>query len=150
MLQMKSRKMHRARQPFTIHHSRFTGFCLCLAALLPISARAVCGVYYDHSYVYPAYDVTWTKAACDAYSASGIGHCYGFGGDAGWGSPEEGVDCSAYVPRCWAIPGYVVQTTLAHHPYTTRSFYPDNGGPSTVPHANLVTVNSITDIQPMD
>src|SRR4051812_41268751 len=135
---------------FTIQNSLFTVFWLGLAAILPTSAHAVCGVYYDHSYVYPAYDVTWTRAACDAYSASGIGHCYGFGGDAGWGGSEEGVDCSAYVPRCWAIPGYVVQNRLAPHPYTTRSFYPDNGSASTVPHANLVAVNSISDIHPWD
>jgi hypothetical protein len=123
---------------------------LSLAVAVPAIAYAVCGVYYDHSYVYPGYDATWTKSASDAYSASGIGHCYGFGGDAGWGGPEEGVDCSAYLPRCWAIPGYVAQSTLAPHPYTTRSFYPDNGGASTVPHCTRVTVNSINDIQPWD
>ena len=85
---------------------------LGLAAALTTTVYATCGVYYA-TYTYLPYDTTWTKTACDAYSASGIGHCYGFGGDAGWGGPEEGVDCSAYVPRCWAIPGYVVQTTLA-------------------------------------
>ncbi len=123
---------------------------LCLAAALPITGSAVCGVYYDHSYVYPGYDTTWTVSDCDAYSASGIGHCYEFGGDGGWGGAQEGVDCSAYVPRCWAIPGYVLQTTTAPHPYTTRSFYPDNGGANTVPHVNRVTVNSISDIHPWD
>jgi hypothetical protein len=123
---------------------------LCLAVALPIKVLAVCGVYYDHSYVYPGYDTTWTEANCDAYSASGLGHCYEFGGDGGWGGAEEGVDCSAYVPRCWAIPGYCVQTTVAPHPYTTRSFFPDNGGANTVPHVNRVTVNSITDIHPWD
>jgi hypothetical protein len=135
-----------------MNSSKLTQFlaALCLAAAVPTTVCAVCGVYYDHSYVYPGYDVTWTKSACDAYSASGIGHCYGFGGDAGWGGPEEGVDCSAYLPRCWAIPGHVAQATLAPHPYTTRSFYPDNGGANTVPHCSRVTVNSITDIQPWD
>jgi hypothetical protein len=123
---------------------------LCLALVVPANVHATCGIFYDHTYVYPAYDTTWTKAACDAYSASGIGHCYGFGGDAGWGGPQEGVDCSAYLPRCWAIPGHVAQDTLAPHPYTTRSFYPDNGGANTVPRANRVTVSSITDIQPWD
>lgn len=123
---------------------------LCLAVALPATVHAVCGIYYDHSYAYPDYDTKWTKAACDAYSASGIGHCYGFGGDAGWNGDKEGVDCSAYVPRCWAIPGFVAQTTLAPHPYTTRSFYPNNGGANTVPHVNRVTVNSINDIKPWD
>jgi hypothetical protein len=123
---------------------------LCLAALLPLKSHAACGQFFDRAYPYPAYDTTWTMAACDAYSASGLGQCYVWGGDSGWGGTQEGVDCSAYVPRCWAIPGFAGQMDTTAHPYVTGSFYPDNGGACTVPHVNRVTVNSITDIHPWD
>ena len=123
---------------------------LCVAAALPTVAHATCGQYYNYSYQYQSYDSKWTKSDCDMYSASGLGHCYEWGGDAGWGGAKEGVDCSSYVPRAWALPSYVDTQTVAGHPYTTYSFYPNDGGACTVPHVNRVTVSSITDIHPWD
>lgn len=81
-----------------------------------------------------AYDPSWTKAQCDTYSYHGLGERYVFGGDKGWidnnswdSSTTEGVDCSSYVPRCWAIEGagqtYLGEHTAGGHPYHTGMFY---------------------------
>jgi hypothetical protein len=112
--------------------------------------RATCGTFDNYSHSYPAYSTTWTQDDCEQYAASGIGHCYAFGGDGGWGGSQEGVDCSAYCSRVWAIPGYISQTTTGAHPYATFSWYPNDGSFPGVPHTHYVTVNSIDDIQPYD
>lgn len=120
-------------------------------ALTASMAHATCGTYDNFSYVYPAYSPNWTKTQCEQYAASGLGNCYEYGGDAGWGGVQEGVDCSAYCSRVWAIPGYISQTTTGSHPYSTYSWYPNNGSMPTPPaHTEYVTVNSINDIQPYD
>ena len=79
-----------------------------------------------------AYDPNWTKSQCDNYSLHGLKETYysGTGGDRGWvdndyedGYPAEGVDCSAYVARCLALPDYVAEGTARSQPYNTLSFY---------------------------
>lgn len=122
-----------------------------LLALAVSKARATCGIYDNFSYKYPAYSPNWTQSECENYAASGLGSCYEYGGDAGWGGTEEGVDCSAYCSRVWAIPGYISTTTTGSHPYSTYSWYPNDGSVPTPPaHTEFVTVNSIDDIQPYD
>ncbi|MGZ5544063.1 MAG: hypothetical protein ACXWIU_05275 [Limisphaerales bacterium] len=128
-----------------------TLFVAGLCAFGVSSAHAACGHADDFSHTYPAYDPTWSQDDCETYAASGIGHCYNFGGDAGWGGSIEGVDCSAFCSRVWAIPGHINKTVTGAHPYSTYSWYPDNGSFPTPPaHTHFVTVNSITDIQPYD
>jgi hypothetical protein len=122
-----------------------------LLGLLVSSAYATCGIYDNFSYVYPPYSATWTQDECESYAAGGIGGCYEYGGDAGWGGAEEGVDCSAYCSRVWAIPGYISPTTTGSHPYSTYSWYPNDGSKPTPPaHTEYVTVTSITEILPYD
>ena len=85
---------------------------------------------------YPAYSSAWTKSQCDSYSYHGLSERYVFGGDKGWidnnawdSSSTEGVDCSAYTARVWALPGYIGEHTFGSHPYSTYSYYPGS-----VPH----------------
>ncbi len=85
---------------------------------------------------YPAYSSAWTKSQCDSYSYHGLNERYVFGGDKGWidngawdSSSTEGVDCSAYTARVWALPGYIGEHTFGSHPYSTYSYYPGS-----VPH----------------
>ncbi|MDB6026080.1 MAG: hypothetical protein JWM68_2303, partial [Verrucomicrobiales bacterium] len=85
---------------------------------------------------YPAYTSAWTKSQCDSYSLHGLSERYVFGGDKGWidngswdSSSTEGVDCSAYTARVWALPGYIGEHTFGSHPYSTYSYYPGS-----VPH----------------
>jgi hypothetical protein len=96
-----------------------------------------------------AYDTTWKKSQCDTYSLHGLGERYVFGGDAGWidnnawdASSTEGVDCSSYVPRCWATDGpndsYLGEHVASNHPYSTYNYYPGQ-----VPHAILVSQSSL-------
>jgi hypothetical protein len=114
-------------------------------------AYAGCGHADNFSHTYPAYDATWSQEDCENYAASGVGHCYNFGGDAGWGGTTDGVDCSAFCSRVWAIPGYIGQTVTGAHPYSTYSWYPNDGSMPTPPaHTHFVTVSDITDIQPYD
>lgn len=143
--------------PFRSHDSRSSlknwqsAIIAALCAFGIPSAHAACGHTDNFSYHYPAYSATWTKDQCEQYAASGIGHCYSFGGDGGWGGSIEGVDCSAYCSRVWAIPGYIAQSTTGAHPYSTYSWYPNDGSMPTPPaHTHFVTVNSINDIQPYD
>lgn len=124
---------------------------LGLLTLAAATAHATCGIYDNFSYHYPAYSATWTQGQCESYAASGIGTCYEFGGDGGWGGVQEGVDCSAYCSRVWAIPGFINQTTTGAHPYSTYSWYPNNGSMPTPPaHTEYVTVGSINDIRAYD
>jgi hypothetical protein len=98
-----------------------------------------------------AYDPNWTKAQCDAYSYHGLYETYysGTGGDRGWidndiedGYPTEGVDCSAYVARCLALPSYVAEGTARSQPYSTANFYPGV--------LNTVQVGSVDSLQQWD
>src|SRR4051812_19825071 len=80
-----------------------------------------------------AYDANWKKSQCDTYSFHGLNERYVFGGDMGWidndvwdSSSTEGLDCSSYVPRCWAIPSLLGEHTASNHPYSTYDFYPGN------------------------
>ncbi len=115
------------------------------------AAHAACGHADNFSFSYPAYNANWTQDQCEQYAASGIGHCYSFGGDAGWGGSVDGVDCSAFCSRVWAIPGFINQSTTGAHPYATFSWYPNDGSIPTPPaHTHFVTVNSINDILPYD
>lgn len=122
-----------------------------LFTLASVTAHAACAKADNFSFKYPAYSATWSQDDCEAYAASGIGHCYIFGGDAGWTGAQEGVDCSAFCSRVWAIPGYIAKNVTGAHPYSTYSWYPNDGSIPTPPaHTHFVTVNSINDIQPYD
>ena len=79
-----------------------------------------------------AYSSTWTKSQCQDYSAHGLHERYVFGGDHGWndndvwGDPStEGEDCSGYVARCYALPGWTAEGANAdpYHPYDTLAMY---------------------------
>src|SRR5687768_14257886 len=105
-----------------------------LLAVLLVLTLLMTGV--DVAHAYPAYSSAFTKAQCDAYSAHGLNERYVFGGDKGWidnnswdSSSTEGVDCSAYTARVWALPGYIGEHTFGSHPYSTYSYYPGS-----VPH----------------
>jgi hypothetical protein len=85
------------------------------------------------------------KKPVRAYSLHGLAERYVFGGDAGWidnnvwdAASTEGVDCSSYVPRCWATDGpsdsYLGEHTAGSHPYSTYDYYP-----GLVPHTVLVS-----------
>ena len=96
-----------------------------------------------------AYDPGWTKKHCAAYSFHGLYETYHYGGDRGWidndcedGYPTEGVDCSAYVPRCLALPGFVAEGCEGGHPYSTASLYPGI--------ANTVAVSGIDALEAWD
>ncbi|MDB6029192.1 MAG: N-acetylmuramoyl-L-alanine amidase [Verrucomicrobiales bacterium] len=96
-----------------------------------------------------AYDTTWKRSQCDTYSLHGLGERYVFGGDAGWidnnvwdSSSTEGLDCSSYVPRCWATDGpsdsYLGEHVASNHPYSTYDYYP-----GLVPHTVQVSLSTI-------
>ena len=96
-----------------------------------------------------AYDTGWKKSQCDTYSVHGLSERYVFGGDLGWidnnvwdSSSTEGLDCSSYVPRCWAIDGpsdsYLGEHTAGSHPYSTYDFYP-----GLVPHTVQISQASL-------
>ncbi len=93
-----------------------------------------------------AYDANWKKSQCDTYSFHGLNERYVFGGDMGWidnnvwdSTSTEGVDCSSYVPRCWAIPSLLGEHTFSNHPYSTYNFYPGQ-----VPNTIQVSASGIS------
>ena len=77
-----------------------------------------------------AYDVTWTKAKALDYAGDGLYEKYVFGrgqfrNNNTWDS-DEGLDCSGYVAKAWAVDRYTYPMTN-YHPYGTYHFY--NGFP---------------------
>ena len=73
-----------------------------------------------------AYDVTWTKAKALDYAGDGLYEKYVYGGaqfrnNNTWDS-DEGIDCSGYVAKVWAVDRYTYPMTF-YHPYNTGSFY---------------------------
>lgn len=75
----------------------------------------------------------WAKGDAYTYAYHGLGERYVFGGTKGWidnntwdSSSTEGVDCSEYVRRVWALPSYVGEHASTSHPYTTYTFYYGN------------------------
>jgi PKD repeat protein len=96
-----------------------------------------------------AYDPTWSRTACSTYSYNGLNERYVYAANLGWinnnkwdGTDVEGVDCSAYVSRCLALPGYVAENQKAGYPYSTYELF--NG----VDH--MVRIYSIYDLEPWD
>lgn len=80
------------------------------------------------------FDNTWTKGYAFDYAVTGLYERYVYGGS-NWidnnrwdSSRDEGVDCSAYFSKSWAIPEYSSPQVRSGHPYTTGSVYP--GGAS--------------------
>src|SRR5688500_9060489 len=95
-----------------------------------IKMTAVAALLYISIGTARAYDPNWSKDQADSYSQHGLGERYVFGGDKGWinnnvwdSSTTEGVDCSSYVPRVWAIDGsgqtFLGEHTAGGHPYST-------------------------------
>jgi hypothetical protein len=84
--------------------------------------------------VYPPYDPNWTKADCNDYSFSGLYENYGPDVGRNWGwidndtfdSSVEGADCSAYVGRCLALPGFMPENHRKGHQEVTSYMY-NNG-----------------------
>jgi hypothetical protein len=77
-----------------------------------------------------AYSTAWTKAQALDYAGDGLYERYVFGGakfrnNNTWDS-DEGLDCSGYVAKVWAVDRYTYPMTF-YHPYSTTSFY--NGFP---------------------
>ncbi len=71
----------------------------------------------------------WAKGDAYNYGYHGLRERYVFGGAKGWidnntwdASSTEGVDCSEYVRRLWALPGYVGEHASTSHPYSTATF----------------------------
>ncbi|MDB6059775.1 MAG: putative peptidoglycan binding protein [Verrucomicrobiales bacterium] len=148
---MKSYVLYRSIKPSPILQTCGKILAAGLLAFGISNARAGCGHVDNFSYNYPAYNANWSQEDCENYAASGIGHCYSFGGDGGWGGATDGVDCSAYCARVWAIPGHINASVTGAHPYSTYSWYPNDGSVPTPPaHTHFVTVSDITDIHPYD
>ena len=93
---------------------------LLLACLAIISAKA------------------WTKAECATFSSHGLQERYVYGGACGWtdnnawgticqipcqNPPAEGVDCSEFVDRSYAIPQVFGEHDCTSHHYATGSLY---------------------------
>ena len=96
-----------------------------------------------------AYDAGWTRSDCSTYSYHGLYERYVYAGNMGWidnniwdSSDIEGVDCSAYVSRCLALPDYVAEGQKAGYPYSTYELF------FGVDHT--VRISSIYDLQAWD
>jgi PKD repeat protein len=96
-----------------------------------------------------AYDAGWTRTDCSTYSYNGLYERYVYAANLGWINNNkwddpaiEGVDCSAYVSRCLALPDYVAENQKAGYPYSTYQLF--NGVD------NTVRIYSIYDLQPWD
>lgn len=109
------------------------GATLMGAALLSLTATSA-----------QAYSTSWTRDQAESYAWHGVSERYVYGGDKGWidnnvwdSSTTEGVDCSSFVPRVYAIDGagqsYLGEHTAGGHPYNTTSFYYHN-----VPNMNWI------------
>ena len=77
-----------------------------------------------------AYSTTWTKAQALDYAGDGLYERYEYGraqfrNNDTWDS-DEGIDCSGYVAKVWAVDRYTYPMTN-YHPYGTYHFY--NGFP---------------------
>jgi hypothetical protein len=73
-----------------------------------------------------AYSTTWTKTQALDYAKDGVYERYVWGGaqfrnNDTWDS-DEGVDCSGYAAKVWAVDRYTYPMTF-HHPYSTADFY---------------------------
>jgi hypothetical protein len=73
-----------------------------------------------------AYSTTWTKAQALDYATDGLWEKYVFGraqfrNNNTWDS-DEGMDCSGYAAKVWAVDRYTYPMTN-YHPYSTSSFY---------------------------
>lgn len=81
-----------------------------------------------------AFDATWTRNDANAYSAKGVGERYvldtyngtfidnDYWDPAGFPPNGEGIDCSGFVGKAWAVPSWTDPTTYSH-PYDTGAFY---------------------------
>src|SRR5689334_20536432 len=115
---MKSYVLNRSMKAHLSKQIRTALLAVGIITFASANAPANCVKVDNFSYSYPAYNANWSQDDCEAYAASGIGHCYMFGGDGGWGGANEGVDCSAFCARVWAIPGHINQSTTGAHPYS--------------------------------
>ncbi len=106
-------------------------------------AESPTNVIITTSHTYPEYDPTWTTNDCADYSFAGLNEAYGRYSDCstgnegfnnGWVDDNdetqpngnckyEGVDCSAFVGRCWALPGFMPENVQKSHGRTTTQIY---------------------------
>jgi len=73
-----------------------------------------------------AYSSNWSHNSAAWYAYYGVHERYVFGGakyrnNNRWDS-DEGIDCSGYAAKAWAVDRYTSSMTY-HHPYSTASFY---------------------------
>ncbi|MBA4146502.1 MAG: hypothetical protein H0X66_00180 [Verrucomicrobia bacterium] len=110
---------------------------LLLVGVKTVNAGSFCAEPCDKIILntpYPEYDPTWSKANCNDYSFSGLGEYYGpdVGRNYGWidndkfDTSVEGADCSAYVGRCLALPGFMPENHRKGHQEITAYMY-NNG-----------------------
>jgi hypothetical protein len=90
--------------------------CLLLIAVLLSSAAPV----------QAAYEPRYTRLQAYKYASDGVHERYVFGGSKfrnnnRWDS-DEGIDCSGYAAKVWAVKTYH-SPMYAYHPYSTKSFY---------------------------
>ena len=73
-----------------------------------------------------AYSTTWTKSQALNYAGDGLWERYVFGGakfrNNNYWDSDEGIDCSGYVAKVWAVDRYTYPMTF-YHPYSTYNFY---------------------------
>jgi hypothetical protein len=126
------------------------GMALSLVLLVGITtaqagrfAQSPTNVIITSSYTYPDYNPGWTTNDCADYSFAGLNEAYGRysdcstgnqGFNSGWVDDNketqpngdckyEGVDCSAFVGRCWALPGFVPENIQKAHGRSTIQIY---------------------------
>ena len=87
----------------------------------------------------------WSRQNTNDYGFGGINERYVFGGDRWidnniWDPPsQEGADCSGFVSKSWAVPGWQWPNVSSGHPFDTLAWY-DSGVAGSV----SVGVNSST------
>lgn len=93
-----------------------------LATILAILTSLLTGV----SSPARAYSANWDHYNAANYAYLGVHERYDLGGgkfrdNNRWDS-DEGIDCSGFAAKAWAIPNYTTPMTY-YHPYSTQSFY---------------------------
>jgi hypothetical protein len=73
-----------------------------------------------------AYSTSWTKAQALDYAGDALYERYVYGGakfrNNNYWDSDEGLDCSGYVAKVWAVDRYTYPMTF-YHPYSTYNFY---------------------------
>jgi hypothetical protein len=102
---------------------------------IAICISAVAFVLIAHPATAASYDRNWTRTQAQSYAWHGLRERYVFGGskfinndtwDASCSyscsSVQEGIDCSGFAAKVYAVPYQTAETTV-YHPYATFAFY---------------------------